>query len=373
MYSRLVSQTPTAKIITRNIVSLNRPSHKLFVSSLTTSRSPEQNRNSSTQSQSQSQFHSRTFLKPNPLGSHSIKTRMTSTTSKITNWVAPGDKSGEFRRQTSSFRDWISDGPDAKFPPEKGRYHLYVSYACPWAQRTLIARKLKGLEDFVSFSVVHWHMGDKGWRFPTPNETDCPGENVTPDPLPGHEGYTHLRDIYFSTDPSYSGRFTVPVLFDKKTDQIVNNESSEILRMFNNNTVFNNNNSSLPPTNSAKVDDLYPEHLRQQIDEIGEWTYDAINNGVYKSGFATTQEAYERNVHALFDALDRVEGILAENKKNDKGPYVFGDRLTETDIRLLRPTLQMQHPGHPERISPHPRLDAEPILGRRDARLSGHD
>ncbi|TGJ86885.1 hypothetical protein E0Z10_g1896 [Xylaria hypoxylon] len=248
---------------------------------------------------------------------------MTST-DKITNWVAPGDKSGEFKRQASSFRDWISDAPDAKYAPEKGRYHLYVSYACPWAHRTLIARKLKGLEDFVSFSVVHWHMGDKGWRFPTPEDTDAAGENVVPDPVPGHSAYTHLRDLYFGSEPAYSGRFTVPVLFDKKTDSIVNNESSEILRMFG--TVFN----AHLPADFAAVD-LYPEALRKEIDEAGEWTYDTINNGVYKSGFATTQEAYERNVVRLFEALDRVEAQL----KSSGGPYFFGDVLTETDVRLF--------------------------------------
>ncbi|RYC59333.1 hypothetical protein CHU98_g6860 [Xylaria longipes] len=253
----------------------------------------------------------------------SAQTRMASTTDKITNWVAPGDKSGEFKRQASSFRDWISDEPGAKFPPEKGRYHLYVSYACPWAHRTLIARKLKGLEEFVSFSVVHWHMGEKGWRFPTPGDKDAAGENVVPDPLPGHESNTHLRNLYFAAEPNYSGRFTVPVLFDKKSNAIVNNESSEILRMFG--TVFDSQLSE--PYASL---DLYPENLRKEIDEAGEWTYDKINNGVYKSGFATTQEAYERNVIALFEALDRAE----EQLKSTGGPYFFGDVLTETDVRL---------------------------------------
>ncbi|KAI5919791.1 glutathione S-transferase Gst3 [Camillea tinctor] len=248
--------------------------------------------------------------------------------SKITEWVKPGDKSGEFKRPESSFRNWISKEPGAQFPPEKGRYHLYVSYACPWAHRTLIARKLKGLEDFISFSVVHWHMGEKGWRFPTPSDTDAEGESVIPDPLPRHEGYTHLRQLYFGVNPDYSGRFTVPVLFDKKANTIVNNESSEILRMLG--SVFNDQ----LPAEFASVD-LYPEALRAAIDEAGTWTYDAINNGVYKSGFATTQEAYERNVLALFEALDRVEAVLAENEKKGKGPFFFGETLTETDIRLF--------------------------------------
>ncbi|KAI1083637.1 glutathione S-transferase [Whalleya microplaca] len=244
-------------------------------------------------------------------------------TSKITEWVKPDDKSGEFKRQSSVFRDFISAEPGARFPPEKGRYHLYVSYACPWACRTLVARKLKGLEDFISYSVVHWRMGEKGWRFPTPEDKDAAGENVIRDPLPGHEKFTHLRDLYFSADANYSGRFTVPALWDKKTGTIVSNESSEILRMLGH--VFDD---QLAP--EFRDVDLYPRDLRAEIDKAGDWTYDLINNGVYKSGFATTQEAYERNVTALFGALDRAEKHLAEGK----GPYYFGDRITETDIRL---------------------------------------
>ncbi|KAK0666092.1 putative glutathione transferase omega [Cercophora samala] len=243
----------------------------------------------------------------------------------ITNWVKPGDKSGEFKRQQSTFRSFISSSPDAEFPAEPGRYHLYVSYACPWANRTLIARKLKGLEDIISFSVVHWHMGPKGWRFVTPEEVeqeDVKGEGVVPHE---EEGYTHLRELYFSVNPEYEGRFTVPVLWDKKTKQIVNNESSEILRMLN--TEFNDLIDE--PFKSV---DLYPEDLRREIDETHEWQYDLINNGVYKAGFATTQEAYERNVRALFEALDRAEKHLADGTP---GPYWFGERLTEVDIRLF--------------------------------------
>jgi putative glutathione S-transferase len=146
--------------------------------------------------------------------------------------VKPGDKSGEFKRQVSSFRDWISREPGAQYPPEKGRYHLYVSYACPWACRTLIARRLKGLQDIVSFSVVHWHLGQGGWRFVTKEDGDVPGENVVPDPIEGHEAFTHLKEVYFESEKDYQGRFTVPVLYDKKTKRIVSNESSEILRMF---------------------------------------------------------------------------------------------------------------------------------------------
>ncbi|KAK1759297.1 hypothetical protein QBC47DRAFT_292885 [Echria macrotheca] len=244
-------------------------------------------------------------------------------TSKITDWVKPGDKSGEFKRQQSSFRNFISAEPGARFPAEKGRYHLYVSYACPWASRTLIARKLKGLEDYISFSVVHWHMADKGWRFVTESDTDAEGEAVIPDPVEGHESFTHLRDIYYDVDPEYAGRFTVPVLYDKIQKTIVNNESSEILRMFG--TEFNH----LLPEPYRSVD-LYPENLRDEIEKAEAWHYDLINNGVYKSGFATTQAAYERNVVALFEALDKVETHLGENK-----PYWFGDVLTEVDVRLF--------------------------------------
>ena len=141
-------------------------------------------------------------------------------------------KDGEFIRQVSSFRDAISADPSSRFPAEAGRYHLYVNYGCPWATRTLIVRKLKGLEDIISFSSVHWHLAQGGWRFATPQDNDAEGENVIPDPIPGHEGFTHLKDVYFESERDYSGRFTVPVLYDKKTNRIVSNESSEIIRMF---------------------------------------------------------------------------------------------------------------------------------------------
>ncbi|KAK0645111.1 Glutathione S-transferase omega-like 2 [Lasiodiplodia hormozganensis] len=238
----------------------------------------------------------------------------------ILNWVDPKDKSGEFKRQTSVFRNFISNKPGAEFPPEKGRYHLYVSYACPWAHRTLIVRKLKGLEDFVSYTSVHWEMLEKGWRFATPDE-NIPGANTTPDPL--HPDFTHLRDIYFSQNPDYEGRFTVPTLYDKKAKKIVSNESSEIIRMF-----YYEFDDLLP--DEYKQVDLFPEALRNDIDKTNEWTYNDINNGVYKSGFATTQEAYERNVKVLFAALDRVEAHLASSP----GPFYFGDKVTEADVRL---------------------------------------
>ncbi|KAK2759178.1 S-glutathionyl-(chloro)hydroquinone reductase [Arachnomyces sp. PD_36] len=243
---------------------------------------------------------------------------------KITNWVAPSDKSGEFKRGQSVFRNWISREPGAQFPPEKDRYHLYVSYACPWAHRTLITRKLKGLEDIITFNSVHWHMGEQGWRFVAPEES-LPGENTVPDPL--HPDFTHLRQIYFKVDPEYKGRFTVPTLFDKKTGQIVSNESSEIIRMF-----YYEFDDLLPE--KYKNLDLFPEHLRKQIEETNDWVYNDINNGVYKSGFATTQEAYEKNLHTLFSSLDRVEKHLAERFASSSSPFYFGDSVTEADIRL---------------------------------------
>ncbi|XWX00875.1 hypothetical protein V2A60_008898 [Cordyceps javanica] len=246
-----------------------------------------------------------------------------STPAKITDWVGRSDKSGEFKRQVSSFRDHISREAGAKYPPEKDRYHLFVSYACPWAHRTLIARKLKGLDKFITFSVVHWHLGDKGWRFVTKDEKE-PGDNVIPDPIAGHEAFTHLREVYYESDADFSGRFTVPVLYDKKTKQIVNNESSEILR------IFGSEFDDLLDEEHRGID-IYPEALRNDIEEAHKWQYDLINNGVYKSGFATTAQAYERNVVALFEALDRVEKHLREQKQ---GPYYFGQTLTEVDIRL---------------------------------------
>ncbi|KAI0261242.1 glutathione S-transferase [Gloeopeniophorella convolvens] len=219
---------------------------------------------------------------------------------------------GSFNRPASSFRNFIQ--PGGQFPPEKDRYHLYVSYACPWASRTLIVRKLKGLEDFIPFTVVSPHMGAHGWPFASVDQ--FPGADV--DPLYQSE---HVKDLYLRADSKYSGRFTVPVLWDKKQHTIVNNESSEIIRMFN--SAFNN----LIPKDKAVLD-FYPEDLRKEIDDVNEWVYDAINNGVYKSGFATTFPAYRAAVVPLFDALDRIEAMLKEKT------YLIGDRLTEADIRL---------------------------------------
>ncbi|KFY25351.1 hypothetical protein V491_01790 [Pseudogymnoascus sp. VKM F-3775] len=242
---------------------------------------------------------------------------------KITNWVDPKDKSGEFKRGASVFRNTISREAGAEFPAEKGRYHLYVSYACPWAHRTLIVRKLKGLEDIVPFTAVHWHMGENGWRFATADDKDAPGENVGPDPVKTHEKYTHLRQIYFQVDPDYTGRFTVPTLYDTVQNKIVSNESADIIRMF-----YTEFDDILPQKYKDVV--LFPEDLRAKIEETNSWTYDLINNGVYKSGFATTPEAYEKNVIALFEALDKVEKHL----ESSPGPFYWGDKVTEGDVRL---------------------------------------
>lgn len=184
-------------------------------------------------------------------------------------------------------------------------------------------------------------MEQKGWRFATKDDKDIPGDNVIPDPL--HEGFTHLREVYFESNENYTGRFTVPVLYDKKTRQIVSNESSEIIRMLGTEVsclfVYPRDEEL---TSLYQFDDLieekyrsivlYPENLRSQIDETNEWTYNLINNGVYKSGFATTAEAYEKAVVALFEALDRAEKHLASQKA--EGPFYFGKHITEADIRL---------------------------------------
>jgi putative glutathione S-transferase len=230
-------------------------------------------------------------------------------------WYDTKDSGGQFVRSASQFRNFVtpdgSPGPTGKggFKAESGRYHLYVSYACPWAHRTLIFRKLKGLEEHISVSVVHFLMLDKGWVF---KEED----GATADHLFGAGA---LSEIYTRADPHYSGRVTVPVLWDKQTNTIVNNESAEIIRMLNSafDDITGNNRN------------FYPEDLRTEIDELNDYVYDNINNGVYKCGFATTQEAYEKNFDALFAALDKIEDRL------DGRRYLFGDRQTEADWRLF--------------------------------------
>lgn len=223
------------------------------------------------------------------------------------------EKDGSYDRKPSTFRHFIQDG--GTYPPEKDRYHLFVSLACPWATRTLITRKLKGLEDIIPITVVSPHMGENGWPFASADP--FPGAEV--DPLYNSQ---HIKDLYFRAEPGFNGRFTVPVLWDKKLAMIVNNESAEIIRMFN--SAFNR----MLPSKYAEVD-LYPAEHRKEIDEINSWVFETINNGVYKAGFAVSQEPYLKAVHPLFESLDRIEKML-EGKD-----YLVGDRLTEADVRLF--------------------------------------
>ncbi|MEL7316931.1 MAG: glutathione S-transferase C-terminal domain-containing protein, partial [Cyanobacteria bacterium J06559_3] len=224
-------------------------------------------------------------------------------------WYDTASTGGRFERQASQFRNWVtadgSAGPSGNsgFKAEPERYHLYVSYACPWAHRTLILRALKGLEDMISLSVVHWFMGDRGWTFEL-------GEGVIADPLFDAQ---HLHEIYTHADPKYTGRVTVPILWDKQTQTIVNNESSEIIRMFN--TAFD--------AVGAKPGDYYPEPLRDEIAALNDRIYNTVNNGVYKCGFATTQAAYEEALQPLFETLNWLEQRLSNQR------YLTGDQITE--------------------------------------------
>ena len=215
----------------------------------------------------------------------------------------------------SSFRNVVSADPSAEYPAEAGRYHLYISLACPWACRTYFLLKAKGLENVISKSVVHWKMSkNEGWAF-GPGEYRCDPDDVN--------GKKFLREVYKVHEPEYDGKVTVPVLFDKKTKKIVNNESSEIIRILN--TEFN----AFCETEEQRKIDLYPEDLRPTIDEWNEFIYTNVNLGVYRCGFATEQEAYDTAVVKLFDALDKLEQHLSKNR------YVAGSRFTEADVRLF--------------------------------------
>ncbi|KAM1107744.1 hypothetical protein EV1_004434 [Malus domestica] len=229
--------------------------------------------------------------------------------------------SGAFVRTASVFRNFISRDPNSQFPAEPGRYHLYISYACPWASRCLAYLNIKGLDKAISFTSVKpiWERTKEsdehmGWVFPA-SETELAG--AEPDPLNGAKS---IRELYELASTQYTGKYTVPVLWDKKLKTIVSNESGEIIRMFN--TEFNDiaENASL---------DLYPPHLQSQIDQTNEWIYDKINNGVYKCGFARKQEPYDEAVKQLYEALDKCEEILSKQR------YLCGNTLSEADIRLF--------------------------------------
>ncbi|MEM9012304.1 MAG: glutathione S-transferase family protein [Pseudomonadota bacterium] len=232
-----------------------------------------------------------------------------------TDWYDTKSTGGKFVRQDAGFRNWVtadgSPGPSGTggFKAESGRYHLYISHACPWAHRALIFHALKGLEEHISVSVVHPDMFDDGWTF----EADY--EGATGDTLLGK---SFLREVYVAAKADYTGRVTVPVLWDKATDTIVSNESSEIIRMFN--SAFEGLGATGP--------DFYPADLHDAIAEVNDRVYGGVNNGVYKSGFATTQAAYDEAVGALFDTMDWLEARLATQR------YLAGERVTEADWRL---------------------------------------
>jgi putative glutathione S-transferase len=232
-------------------------------------------------------------------------------------WYDTDKTGGKFEREAARFRNWVtadgSPGPDGEggFKAESGRYHLYVSLACPWAHRTLIFRKLKGLEKHISVSVVHPDMVENGWEF-------RPDSEQHRDHL---HGFRFMHQVYTKAAPEYSGRVTVPALWDKKKETIASNESAEIIRMFN---------SAFDGLDDVRTDlDFYPEELRGEIDEVNARVYDTVNNGVYKAGFATAQDKYEEAYNALFDSLDWLEERLSDQR------YLVGDRLTEADWRLF--------------------------------------
>ena len=241
---------------------------------------------------------------------------------------------GAFQRAPTTFHGRIA--PGGAFPPEAGRYHLYISLACPWAHRTLILRRLKGLEGMIGLSSVHWLMGDDGWTF-------APGPGVAADPV---LGAAFLHQLYARADAEFTGRVTVPVLWDKATNRIVNNESSEILRIFN--SAFDGL--------GARPGDYYPEALRPEIDAVNERVYATLNNGVYRAGFARTQDAYEAAIPPLFATLDWLEERLARQT------YAAGGQLTEADIRLFTTLIRFDavYFGHFKcnlrRISDYPAL-----------------
>ena len=224
-------------------------------------------------------------------------------------WYDTRNTSGEFVRHESVFRRWVTADGSSGFPAERGRYHLYVSLACPWAHRTLIMRKLKKLDDVISVSIVDPVMAGHGWAF-----SDAPG--AIPDTV---NNFQYPHQIYTSAAPDYSGRVTVPVLWDKQSRTIVNNESADIIRMFN----------SAFAVFTPVTTDYYPDGLRDRIDDVNRFVYDRVNNGVYRAGFAGSQTAYERAFDTLFAALDQLDDKLSQSR------YMTGDTLTEADWRLF--------------------------------------
>jgi len=257
-------------------------------------------------------------------------------------WYETKASKGRFIRSESLFRNWVTEdgsaGPTGVggFKAEPGRYHLYVSHACPWAHRTMIFRALKGLEDKISVSIVNWFMGEDGWTF---DEAD----GVIADPI---NDAAFMYQIYTAANPEYSGRVTVPVLWDKETHTIVSNESAEIIRMFN----------SAFDQVGASGGDFYPAALRAAIDPVNDRIYETVNNGVYKTGFATSQEAYEEAVIPLFETLDWLEDRLAHQR------YLLGPDITEADWRLFTTLIRFDpvYVGHfkcnLKRITDYPNL-----------------
>ena len=221
-------------------------------------------------------------------------------------------KSGSFKRQEDAFRDWVRRDGSTAYKPERGRYHLYVSLACPWAHRTIIMRRLKGLEDAIGMTVVDPIRDERGWTF-----REGPGHSE--DPI---NGFKFLSEAYLATDPKYHGRVTVPVLWDTQTKRIVSNSDDDLLRM------FNSEFADLAGNNY----DFVPPNLLGEIDALNKTIYERVNNGVYLAGFATRQKPYERAAKRLFDTLDQLDARLGSRR------YLFGDQMTETDWRLF-PTL----------------------------------
>ncbi|MFD1587831.1 glutathione S-transferase family protein [Halorientalis brevis] len=247
------------------------------------------------------------------------------------------NENGEFERQETTFHERIKDAPDAEFPAEAGRYHLYVSYACPWAHRTLLVRALKGLEDAITVDVVDPYRDEDGWQF-TPEKDGC-----TPDTV---NGYDYLREAYTAADPDATCRVTVPVLWDKKRDTIVNNESAEIIRMLDTEmdgvaaSGASGGSSDVSDGVASRDVDLYPEGYRDEVDRIIDEIYEPINNGVYRAGFAQSQDAYDSAVTELFDALAHWDSVLAEQR------YLAGDRLTEADVCLFTTLVRFDQVYH---------------------------